>query len=442
MLLLARGKTVTAILEDVRVRVGAKYQIVGHLGRGASGSVYKAIQHPVERVVAVKMLDDAQMRSEKHRSRFRREACALGRIDHPGVVTLYDFGEHDGHYHLVTEYVVGHSLRAAIRAEAPMAPGRVLRLGIELLDALEAVHEAGFIHRDVKPANVMLYADAQGEEHVKLLDFGVAAAVDRPQHLREMVGTPRYMAREQITAGGCSPRSDLFAVGALLYEMLTGQVAFPERSVRTLIGDEVDAPVAPFDPSLEIDGALEALVLSALRRCPDQRPARARAMRDALARILDALDPSLASARAAFAGTARPRAVEAVDPTIDGVSPWARTMTHLGEPRRPTPSGPWPALDFVSGEVAAWSPHTRGSGELPRIVRSSTRSRHLARTAPPSTAPTPTASAAPRGRTSKTGVTTARLTTPACTEAPCWQRRCFWAVLGLNAIGLSLLALL
>ncbi len=425
--------------------VAAKYEIVGSAGRGAFATVYRAIQHPVERLVAVKVLDEAYVRSARHRDRFRREARVLGRIDHPGVLRLFDYGERDGQLQLVTELVTGRPLCRVLAEEAPIEPQRALRLTALLLDALAAVHDAGFVHRDIKPGNIMVEVDANGAERVRLLDFGVAAAIDNADHQAEKAGTPQYMAPEQVRDAAVDGRADLFAVGAVLYELLSGRCALMTRNVGSMLAGVPDVLV-PFDRALEIRDDVEALIRSAMASDRRRRPSDAVTLRDALADIVRELDPHGEPLAFVTGGqTVPPNAFTAprfddIAPTadLDSINPLAATVVHVAAPVQASPSlsGPWPALDFVDDDGrSAWPADMRGSGPLPRMFDRAARA-----SAAPAVArrPMPSALVGPRRAAS---VEPARPPS-VCAEPPCWRRACFWTLVGVNAIVLTVSALL
>lgn len=425
---------------------GSKYEVLECAGQGAFAQVYRAVQHPIDRIVALKVLDPAFIRSERHRRRFRREARALGRIDHPGVLRMFDYGEQDGQLQLVTEFVEGRTLGRILAAEAPLEPGRALRLTALLLDALAAVHRAGFVHRDVKPNNVMVETDTAGREWVRLVDFGVAASIDEPSHRQEAVGTPRYMAPEQIRPFAVDERADLFAVGAVLYELLSGRPALPTRTARSMLAGGAVTPPAPFDPRLDIHPDVDALIRAALSEAPADRPPTASSMRETIYDLLLATEPH--AEPLTFGGDSRtppPSAAPAVAageaPTADlgRIDPFAPTVIHAEVQRRTSVSSPWPSLEFVDVGGERWPADARGTGPLPRLL------------APAVARPAGTRAAAAAVSAALDGAGPADAARPdmtqpigasVCDEVPCWRRSCFWTLLGINAIVLTVSALI
>src|SRR5258705_6497493 len=208
-----------------------RYQLERVLGKGAMGIVYEALDPKLHRKVAIKTILINQLDEETAKDfsmRFEREARAVARLNHPNIVQVYDFGEEDEVAFLVMEFIRGSELKSSLAENRPIGRGQCVRVMCELLDALDFAHEAGVIHRDVKPANVML--DAQGR--AKLTDFGVAritesdkTSVQRTQ-AGTMIGTPSYMSPEQIQGLRIDGRTDIFSAGIILHQLLTRHKPF------------------------------------------------------------------------------------------------------------------------------------------------------------------------------------------------------------------------
>jgi hypothetical protein len=256
-----------------------RYQLVRALGRGAMGVVYEARDPKLERTVAVKTilkghLLDAAMAGE-YSARFVREAQAVARLAHPNIVTVFDFGEQDDIAYLVMEFIRGRELAALLEEGRPLAPARAVTIVEQLLAALSYAHERGVVHRDVKPANVMI--DDAG--HVKLTDFGVARLADAGAERTlpgTMVGTPSYMSPEQIQGLAVGSRTDLFAAGVVLYQLLTGHKPFAGDTgwaVQKQIVQEEPAPPSSLVPGLA--RGFDVVVARALAKRPDARFASA-----------------------------------------------------------------------------------------------------------------------------------------------------------------------
>jgi Tol biopolymer transport system component/tRNA A-37 threonylcarbamoyl transferase component Bud32 len=263
------------------------YEIVELVGAGGMGEVYKARDPRLDRVVAVKVLPKHLSSSEEIRQRFEREAKAISQLSHPHVCALYDVGTHEGTEYLVMEFLEGETLADRL-GRGPLPMEQVLRYGIEITDALDKAHRAGIVHRDLKPGNVMLTKGG-----VKLLDFGLAKlhAAAAQQALSDVsrlatearqgqpmtekgtvLGTFQYMAPEQLEGGEADARSDIFALGAVLYEMATGRKAFAGKSQASLIGSILrdDPPsiseIAPMTPP-----AFNRVVKTCLAKDPEDR---------------------------------------------------------------------------------------------------------------------------------------------------------------------------
>lgn len=279
-----------------------RYQLLRVLGRGAMGLVYEGVDPKLNRRVAIKVIqmsriDDPALRAE-YASRFITEAQAVARLNHPNIVTVYDFGEEGGVAYLVMELIAGEELGSYFDDSQMFSLDFTLedsvRMTCELLEALDYAHQQGIIHRDIKPANVMLTAQLR----VKLTDFGVARMQDvEANHTQAgtMVGTPSYMSPEQIMGQPVGPRADIFAAGIILYQFLTGERPFKGQGLFALQQQIVYGQVAP--PSVlspSIRPALDRVVLRALAKRPDDRYPSARAFRDDLQRALsgDVINPA------------------------------------------------------------------------------------------------------------------------------------------------------
>ena len=201
----------------------ARYRVGPRIARGGMATVYEATDLRLDRVCALKVMHAGLGDDDDFAGRFVREARAAARLSHPNVVSIFDQGEDDGTVFLAMEYVPGHTLRDVIRAQAPIAPARALALLDPVLSALAAAHQAGMIHRDVKPENVLLADDGR----VKVADFGLARAVSaETQHTATggiLIGTVSYLSPELVVDGRADARSDVYAAGVVLYEMLTGR---------------------------------------------------------------------------------------------------------------------------------------------------------------------------------------------------------------------------
>jgi serine/threonine protein kinase len=251
-----------------------RYEIIGELGRGAMGVVYKATDPVIGRTVAVKTIKLSEEGTGLSRpellTRFQTEARAAGLLTHPNIVVVFDAGEEDGLYYITMELVEGKSLQAHLDGGQAFALPRVLRIMEQTCSALQFAHERNVVHRDIKPANIMLTAD----DTVKVTDFGTAKILQfgTMQQTAHVMGTPSYMSPEQVKGRAVDGRSDIFSLGVLLYEMVTGEKPFPGQNITTVIYKIVnEEPVPPrqIDPS--IHPGISAVVMKALAKEPETR---------------------------------------------------------------------------------------------------------------------------------------------------------------------------
>jgi serine/threonine-protein kinase len=282
-----------------------RYELVAELGRGAMGAVYRALDPLIQREVAVKTIRMhlAPREEADFRARFMREAKAAGRLDHPSIVTIYDAGEWHGVAYIVMAYLPGASLREVAVPGRPIPLDACLSIARQVAEGLACAHAAQVIHRDVKPANIMVSPD----QRACITDFGIARVegVSRTQ-TGIILGSPKYMSPEQIQGLPLDPRTDLYSLGATLYEIATGRPPFgaPGMSIMDLMQQVVgDAPPPPRSVNPDLPADVEEVILRALAKDRAHRHADAAALAADLARL------------AARAGTARPgRSAEAGAP--------------------------------------------------------------------------------------------------------------------------------
>jgi serine/threonine protein kinase len=258
-----------------------RFRIVRRLGQGAQGDVALAEDTRLGRPVALKTVRVGGRSEAEQVARVRAlldEARIVGRLSHPNIVTLHDAGEDSGIPYLVFEYVEGETLAARLRAHKRLEPARAAHIAAQVLAALAYAHAKGVLHRDIKPANVMLAG-----ETARLMDFGIALRVDDPEVEQKLAGTPAYLAPETISGQGFSPAADVFAVGMMLYEMLTGSVAVVgENAFETLHRQLTEALAAPSVRAAAVDESLDSIVMKALSKDPAGRYPAAQSMREAL----------------------------------------------------------------------------------------------------------------------------------------------------------------
>ena len=251
-----------------------RYEIVGELGRGAMGVVYKATDPVIGRPVAVKTIKISEQGTGLTRAeliaRFQTEARAAGLLTHHNIVVVYDAGEEDGLFYITMELVEGKSVQALLDAGHAFPLPRILRIMEQACNALQFAHENNVVHRDIKPANIML----TGDDTVKVTDFGTAKILQfgTVQQTAHVMGTPSYMSPEQVKGRAVDGRSDIFSLGVMLYEMITGEKPFPGESITTVIYKIVnEEPVPPRTIDPTIHPGISASVMRALAKEPEER---------------------------------------------------------------------------------------------------------------------------------------------------------------------------
>jgi len=256
--------------------IDGRYAIGHAIGRGATSNVYRALQRSLGREVAIKLCS-RRVAAPEAIARFNNEARLLGLIgQHPQAVCVFDVGvTAAGVPYLVTELVPGRTLAEVLRQEGALAVGRAARIAHDIAGLLATAHLLGIVHRDLKPANVMLSSDRSADELVKVVDFGLATRYGDPAALPEhdqLCGTPAYMAPEIIAGEPASPSSDVYSLGVVLYQMLSGRPPFAGTVAEVLAGHLYDPP-----PPLRAPIEVAELVGCLLRRDPAARPTAARA---------------------------------------------------------------------------------------------------------------------------------------------------------------------
>jgi eukaryotic-like serine/threonine-protein kinase len=256
------------------VSKAGRYEIVGELGRGAMGVVYRAVDPVIGRTVAVKTIhlseEGTGMSRPELLQRFQTEARAAGLLAHPNIVVVFDAGEEDGLYYITMELVEGKSLQTMLDGGQTFPLSRVLRIMEQTCSALQFAHERNIVHRDIKPANLMM----TGDDTVKITDFGTAKILQfgTVQQTAHVMGTPSYMSPEQVKGKMVDGRSDIFSLGVVLYEMMTGEKPFPGQNITTVIYKIVnEEPVPPRSVDPTIHPGISAAVMKALAKDPDQR---------------------------------------------------------------------------------------------------------------------------------------------------------------------------
>ncbi len=326
--------------------IASRYRLVKRLGAGGMSSVYLAHHVMIERKSAIKILRDDLSRNPVHRERFLREARAVNRINHPNIVEISDLGEADGVAYLVMEYVDGPSLHQEI-GKGRLPWQRAVKIALQVSAALARAHQMGVVHRDLKPENILLTTQSSivgvppaagvdpDADVVKLTDFGIAKIIDEPALTvgEQLFGTPGYIAPEYLAGATTDPRSDLYALGVILYEMTTGALPYDVRGAALLTAPLRGSPIPPTSRVPNYLPALETLILHLLARAPEKRPPDAFAVYDALIYILRSDNPTPTPAPAPAASIARISFVHQV-----GVSEDAKTMVEIALPASARPA--------------------------------------------------------------------------------------------------------
>jgi serine/threonine-protein kinase len=285
-------------VEDLVGKTIAHFRIVAKLGQGGMGAVYEAFDEKLRRTVALKLLLRDATGDEAKRKRFMREARSAAAVTHPNIATIHEVGEVDGQIYIAMELVEGKSLRR-ILADGPLQPKDAVRIAQDIARGLAKAHDKGIVHRDLKPDNVMVSADRQ----VKVLDFGVAKSSRTPEvtlpagtapvlvetdvtHEGQLVGTPAYMSPEQVTGKPVDQRADIFSLGVVLYEMVTGARPFQSASgAALLVAMSTETPEPPSKKNPLVPTELEAVIARCMSKKPEERYPSARELLGALERL-------------------------------------------------------------------------------------------------------------------------------------------------------------
>ena len=294
-------------VETPRIYSG-RYELTHLIARGGMAQVYRAMDRQLERPVAVKVLFPELSVDRTFVERFRREAQAAANLSHPNIVPVFDWGEDDGSYFIVMEYVQGRPLSAVLRYPQRLSPRQIATIGAGVAAALAFADRHGVVHRDVKPGNILITPDGD----VKVTDFGIARAMNTEESLTQtgaVMGTAAYFSPEQAEGKGVDSRSDIYSLGVVLYEMAVGRPPFTGDSPVAVASKHVrDQPVLPRQANPTVPPALEAVIMKAMAKNPDDRYGSAEELRADLLRFADgrpveAGDPGLTSVMTAVEAT-------------------------------------------------------------------------------------------------------------------------------------------
>lgn len=274
-----------------------RYEIISEIGQGAMGIVYKATDPLIDRTVAIKTINLglAQEEKEEYEGRFYQEAKAAGRLSHPNIVTIYDVGKSGEVAYIAMEFLQGRELRDVLNDEQILPVAQVLDIVLQVALGLAYAHEHGIVHRDVKPSNIMVIRDG----HVKITDFGIARMESASVRTQTgmVLGSPKYMSPEQVMGKLIDQRSDIFSLGVMLYEMLTGKAPFAGENVNAIMYQTLNGiPPPPSTVNSAVPDMLNFIVAKALAKNLDDRYQNAKDLADDLRACRDALPRATASA--------------------------------------------------------------------------------------------------------------------------------------------------
>jgi len=345
--------------EDGITEVG-KYRILEQIGEGAMGVVYRALDPVLNRQVAIKVMSDALARDDDLRSRFLREAQAAGSLQHPNVITIYDFGEVGGHLFIAMEFVTGEDLEDMLDRSASLTLVQKIDVLVDVLGGLGYAHRRGIIHRDIKPANIRIDEDGRA----RIMDFGIARfESSKMTRTGLMVGTPAYMAPEQITGGPITPATDLFSVGSVMYELFTGTKPFEGESLQSVFYKIVSSSppdITSISPGLP--ASLNSIAMRALAKEPAERFSSAVDMANALTEVRASLDR----------GSTQPKRVSLQSAIASGLSarPTKKIPVYRARPRLTFGSAA-AAIILLAGGVYVFGLRSSANPRVPAETQSS-----------------------------------------------------------------------
>jgi eukaryotic-like serine/threonine-protein kinase len=323
-----------------RELLGGQFKVLEKVGTGGMGSVYKAEQPAMNRMVAIKILHPKLAGRKDLTSRFRREARAMSQLTHPNTVKVFMYGEleDDGSLYIVMEMLEGRNLNQTVRKEGPMAPDRAIPILIQVCGALQEAHELGIVHRDLKPENIFLSKQGGMNDFPKVLDFGLAKVTERQMQPGSVIltqegmvfGTPEFMSPEQAQGKTLDARSDLYSLAVILYEVLTGKLPFSARTPMEYIQKHVTDPIIPLSERVtdrRFPSGLDEVLAKALQKQPDNRFQTAAEFGEALrpfggaaAKALPALGPAASGADVGLTAQVSPSGV------VEGGGPSAKLL--------------------------------------------------------------------------------------------------------------------
>jgi len=334
------------VVQETTHVLADRYELGPVLGEGGMARVYRGVDRQLRRPVAVKVLAPPFDRDRSFLERFRREARAAAGLSHPNIVAVFDSGSDDGTHFIVTELVEGETLAVRLRRDGPMPPEEAVAVAVDIARALAAAHERGLIHRDIKPGNVMVLPDGR----VKVVDFGIARAAgsDTLTGTGVVLGSTAYLSPEQAGGQPVDQRADLYALGCVLYEMLTGHVPFRADTPIATMYRHVNEDAPPPSTIVPVESELEAIVMRCLEKDPKRRFASAAELEAALLAVPLARSGDTMQLETVGAGAAETQPVAAVDGDGAPTEPVA-AVSGGGAATRPTRTPPSHAREKPGG---------------------------------------------------------------------------------------------
>src|SRR5579883_2623061 len=375
------GTTLTPLTMETSVgsTIGDKYEILAVIGGGAMGLVYKARHMLMKRIVAVKMLHPNMLPDAATVKRFQKEAEALSCLNHPNILTVFDFGvSTQGHPYLVTDYLEGQTIAELLEQNQHLDWPRTIKIFMQVCSALAYAHKNGVVHRDIKPSNIMLTEFEENEDFVKILDFGIAKVLnemseDSSQLTRtgEVFGSPLYMSPEQCRGKPLDARSDIYSLGCVMYRTLTGQPAFFGQDLVECLYKHVNeepVPMCEVIPEAGIPSELDAVVLKCLAKDPANRYQSMPELKEALANVIGVPSASGVLSVNTEAWLRSGQTVAQTIPPVAHPQESASSLSSTSSGRKPPPllesTDPDPSAQAIAASAAADSGATRSGLSL------------------------------------------------------------------------------
>ena len=343
-----------------------KYRILDRIGKGGMGTVYRALDETLHRDVAIKVLN-AELNDPEVAKRFRAEAITVARLSHPGIATIYELFEHEGQWLMVMEYVRGETLEGLVSRMGPLSAQRTAELCMQALVALAHAHSMGVVHRDLKPANLMITENGS----VKVMDFGIAR-VSGSEHMTNagfMMGTPAYMAPEQVRGGEVDARTDLYAMGVVFYRLATAKLPFKGDTAFAMVQSQVHEAHTPVGlVRTDLPAWVEEVVTRALAKAPEQRFQSAAEFHEALARCMAGLSIASMYNSETMMTPSRPMP-SGTFPMPSGSYPRMQTSSYASPSTQETVVAPGTSPGMISAATDPTMVAPSGATQIPAVVK-------------------------------------------------------------------------